>query len=79
MSRKFSFTVDDQIGDEIEQYIYGKMGMIPAKGISTLVLAQISKNPLTGAQIARIGKRYAEACKIAPAGPSATVRDDLNQ
>ena len=32
MSRKFSFTTDDQVGMEIEQYIYGKDAVIPAKG-----------------------------------------------
>ena len=76
MSHTFQFTVDDQIAVEIERYIYGKMGLSPAKGISTLVLAQISKNPLTEAQIARVEKKYAEADKIAPACPSATARDD---
>ena len=76
MSRTFQFTVDDQIADEIERYIYGKMGLNPSKGLSTLVLAQISKNPLTEAQIARIEKRYAGAEIIAPAGPSATARGD---
>ena len=76
MRRTFQFTVCDQIAVEIEQYIYGKMGISTSKGIVILVLAQISKNPLTEAQIARIGKKYTEADKIAPAGPSATARDD---
>jgi len=76
MSRTFQFTVDDQIAVEIEQYIYGKMGLAPPKGLSVLVLAQISKNPLTEAQIARIEKRYTGAEKIAPAGLSATARGD---
>ena len=76
MSRTFQFTVDDQIANELERYIYGKMGLTPSKGLSTLVLAQISKNPLTEAQIARIEKKYTEADKIAPVCPSATARDD---
>jgi hypothetical protein len=76
MSHTFQFTVCDQIADEIDKYIYGKMGISTSKGIVILVLAQISKNPLTEAQMARIEKKYAEADKIAPAGPSATARDD---
>jgi hypothetical protein len=77
MSRTFQFTVDDQIAVEIEQYIYGKMGLSPPKGLSILVLAQISKNPLTEAQIARIEKKYTDEGKIAPACPSATAQGDL--
>ena len=66
MSRKFSFTTDDQVGMEIEQYIYGKDAVIPAKGLLHMVLAQMSKNPLTVQQEARIKLRYGNRAIIAP-------------
>ena len=65
MSRRFGFTTPDRIGDEIEQYCYGKYGVIPAKALPGIVLAIMSKNPLTEVQLARIVERYGDRA-IAP-------------
>lgn len=58
--RRFGFTVPDAIGIEIEQYCYGKYGVIPSKALPGIVLAIMSKNPLTEAQITRIVERYGD-------------------
>ena len=58
MSRTFQFTVDDLIGVEIEQYIYGKLGCTAPKGLGQVVMAQISHSPLTAAQRERVKAKY---------------------
>lgn len=58
--RRFGFTIHDNLGKEIEQYIYAKYGVIPAKALPGMVLAMMSKNPLTEAQPARIVERYGD-------------------
>ena len=61
MSRTFQFTVDDLIGAEMEQYIYGKYGVHPSKALPPMVMSQMSHNPLTAQQSARIEAKYQEA------------------
>jgi hypothetical protein len=58
MSRTLQFTLPDEIGTELEQYIYGKYGVAPPKALGQMVLSQMSKNPLTVQQCNRIVKRY---------------------
>jgi hypothetical protein len=60
MSRTFQFTVSDEIGDEIEQYIWGKFGIAPPKALGQMVLSQMSKNTITTQQFNRIMKRYGD-------------------
>jgi len=64
MSRTFQFTVSDDIGAEIEQYIWGKYGTTCPKALGQMVLAQMSKNPLTVQQNARIEKKYSDKAII---------------
>jgi hypothetical protein len=64
VSRTFQFTTDNAVGDEIEQHIYGKFGCTPSKALGEMVLAQMSKNPLTTQQFNRIVKRYGSATVI---------------
>lgn len=61
MSRTLQFTVSDEIGAEIEQYIYAKYGVIPSKALPGMVLSVMSKNPLTVPQIVRIEEKYGAA------------------
>jgi len=61
MGRTFQFTVDDSVGREIERYIYGKYGVHPSKAMPAMVLAQMSHNPLTAQQNARIECKYGKA------------------
>lgn len=75
MSRTFQFTVSDDIGAEIEQYIYGKFGTTAPKALGQMVLAQMSKNPLTTQQFNRIVKRYGERTTIALEALSATAKE----
>lgn len=58
MPRTFQFTVPDEIGAEIEQYVYGKTGKSPAHWLSDAALVAMSKNPLTAAQYKRIEEKY---------------------
>lgn len=60
MSRTFQFTVNDDLGDEIEQYVYGKTGKAPAHWLSDAALGTMSKNPLTVTQYKRIEAKYGE-------------------
>lgn len=76
MSRQFKFTVDDQIGAEIEQYIYGKMGVPPSRGLGHMVLAQMSKNPLTAQQEARITVKYGNRAMVACRPLSVNASED---
>jgi len=64
MSRTFQFTVSDDIGAEIEQYVWGKYGTTCPKALGQMVLAQMSKNPLTVQQNARIEKKYSDKAII---------------
>jgi len=73
MSRTFQFTVPDNIGAEIEQYVYAKYGVIPAKALPGMVLALMSKNPLTEVQTDRIEKRYGNEAIIAKKALSGTA------
>lgn len=60
MPRTFQFTVPDEIGAEIEQYVYGKTGKSPAHWLSDAALVTMSKNPLTVTQYKRIEAKYGE-------------------
>lgn len=71
--RHFHFTTHDAIGAEIEQYCYGKYGVIPAKALPGIVLAIMSKNPITDAQAARIVERYGDEAIFAPKSLSGTA------
>lgn len=78
MSRTFRMTTPDAIGEEIEQYCYGKYGVIPAKALPGIVLAIMSKNPLTEAQLARIVERYGEQA-IVPSKRLSGTADGKNE
>lgn len=73
MSRSFRFTTKDDIGNEIEQYIYGKYGADPSKALGQMVLAQMSKNPLTPQQSARIAREYGERALLSLTALSGTA------
>lgn len=45
MPRTFQITVPDEIGAEIEQYVYGKTGKNPAHWLSDAALVTMSKKP----------------------------------
>lgn len=76
MSRTFQFTVSDDIGAEIEQYIWGKYGTTAPKALGQMVLAQMSKNPITTQQFNRIVKRYGEDTIISLEALSGTAKDN---
>lgn len=78
MSRTFQFTVNDDIGTEIEQHIYGKFGVPPHKAIEQMVLAQMSKNPLTTAQFNRIVRKYGSSTivRLEPLAVPLSGKDD---
>jgi len=59
-NRPLQFSPDPLVREEIEQYCYGKYGVCPAKALPGMVLAIMSKNPLTEQQIARIEAKYKE-------------------
>jgi hypothetical protein len=72
MSRTFQFTVPDDIGAEIERYIYGKSGLQPSKHLPSMVLTMMAKNPLSGAQIDRVVRKYGkDASKSLAVAPEA--------
>ena len=61
MSKPFQFTPpSEDLRNEIEQYIWGKYGTTPPKAIGQMVLAQMSKNPLTTQQYNRIVRKYGD-------------------
>lgn len=60
MSHTFQFTEADAISAEIEQYIWGKYGCSPPKALGRMILAQISKNPLTPQQYLRSVAKYGD-------------------
>ena len=64
MSRTLQFTVPDDVGSEIEQYIYGKSGLPPSKHLPHIVLTAMAKNPLTAQQKERIVRKYQDAAII---------------
>lgn len=78
MSRRFNFTTEDKIGIEIEQYIYGKYGTSPAKALGQIVIAQMSKNPLTPQQTARIVREYGKDAVVLSEGLSANAEGIKN-
>lgn len=76
MSRTFQFTVPDDIGQEIEQHIFAKYGVIPSKALPNLVLGAMAKNPLTAAQIARIVRRYQDRAIVVPTAIAAALKEE---
>jgi len=75
MSRTFQFTVSDDIGAEIEQYVWGKYGTTAPKALGQMVLAQMSKNGITQQQYNRIVKRYGERTTISLETLSVTAKE----
>ena len=73
MSRSFRFTTKTDIGNEIEQYIYGKYGCEPSKALCQMVLTLMSKNPLTPQQSARIARKYGKDAVATLAALSGTA------
>lgn len=65
MSKTYQFTVDDKIGAEIDQYVYGKTGKPVSHWLSDAALSMMSKNPLTVPQFNRIVRKYGSATIIA--------------
>lgn len=78
MSRRFTFMSADEIGDEIEQYIYGKYGTTPPKALLQIVIAAMSKNPLTQQQKARIVREYGDKAFLPPEGLSVSAETTLH-
>lgn len=75
MSRTFQFTVSNDIGAEIEQYVWGKYGTTCPKVLGQMVLAQMSKNGITQQQYNRIVKRYGERTTISLETLSVTAKE----
>lgn len=73
MSRRISVTLSDKIGNEFEQYCYGKYGTTPSKALPGIVLAAMSKNPLTVQQTARIVREYGNDVVVLSEGLSASA------
>ena len=78
MSRTFQFTVNDDIGDEIEQYVYGKTGKAPAHWLSDAALVTMSKNQLTATQFKRIESKYGKAA-LTRLNPLALALGDIKE
>ncbi len=76
MSRTFQFTVTDDLGVEIEQYVYGKTGKAPAHWLSDAALGTMSKNPLTVQQFRRIADRYGDKTLARLEPVSGTAKSD---
>ena len=78
MSRRISVTLSDKIGNEFEQYCYGKYGTTPSKALPGIAMAAMSKNPLTHQQLARIVREYGDKAILPPEGLSASAETTLH-